>query len=81
MTRSLSGVLNNLTVQPVVLNGQSPPRGLHALVSVVGWLVGSALGKLAAVLRIFQEMLRLLHGVLRWDGHGIGPTDDQSVLL
>jgi hypothetical protein len=43
--------------------------------------VGSALGKLAAVLRIFQEMLRLLHGVLRWDGHGIGPTDDQSVLL
>ena len=47
------GVLNNLTIQPVLLNGQSPPCGFHALVSVVSWLVGSALGKLGAVLRIF----------------------------
>src|SRR4051795_6066847 len=51
-------------VQPILFLGQSSPGGFHALVSLVGGLVGGALGKLGAILRILQKMLRLFHGVL-----------------
>jgi hypothetical protein len=54
----------DFTIKPILLFRQRAPCRLHALVSLVGWIVSSALSKLGAIFRVFEKVLRLLHGVL-----------------
>lgn len=52
-------------IEPILLHSESPPRGLHALVPAKCRLVRGPFGELCAILRIFQEMIRLLHRPLQ----------------
>src|ERR1700733_2274030 len=54
----------NFAVEPVLLVGQSTPRGFHALVAIEDRLTVRAFGKMRAVVGIFAEDFGLLHGVL-----------------
>jgi hypothetical protein len=84
----------DFSVQPVLFFSQSAPRLFHALETPVGRFIFSPLGKLGAILSIFQIVLRLFHGVLplgrRWgskssDSIGtklsFGQPDDYSFRL
>jgi hypothetical protein len=54
----------DFAVQPILLVGERAPSRFHALVAIEDGLAGRTLGKMRAVLGIFAEDFRLLHGFL-----------------
>jgi hypothetical protein len=58
----------HFTIQPILFFGQSSPCGFHSLVAVVCRLIRRTFGKLGAIVRVLDKLLRLFHGVLLLQG-------------
>ena len=57
------------TIKPILLFSQREPCRFHALVPFMRCVISCTFGKLSAVFRILQEVIRLFHNVPLCEGH------------